>query len=883
MTRSWRRYLRLWRRNPAVDVDEELRFHLQERVDLLRESGLDEKSAREEALRGFGDLEQVKSTLVQLAEERETAMRRSEWFGALRQDVLFGLRQMRAHTALTVAIVLTLALGIGSTTALFSVVNAVLLRPLPYHDSDRLIIIWETIGNARSGRVAPGLFTDWSEQSKVLEGAAAWRAQNYNLTGSGDPERIQGARVTPRFFDVVYMPPAVGRYFRPDENADSRVVVLSNELWQTRFAGDRAIVGRQIMLNGEAHTVIGVTPAGYSLTDQDERLWTPFVFSPEQRATYGSHSFLMFARLKPSVTMTQAEQDILRIHADARSRNPEPLKIRGVRLESMYDSLVSFYRTQLWVLLGAVGFVLLIACGNVASLLLARALTRQKEIAIRGALGGGRMRIIRQLLTESIVLAFIGGLAGVGVARLGVRFLVGMGPSYVPRLQEAGLQPEVLGFALFVTLGCALLFGVAPALRATRVGLATVLQEGGRSGRGAIRDRVRATLVVGEIAFTLVLLVAAGLFIRSAQLLQRVPLGFDPDGVTMMRVSFPEEGYADAAALEAAFARVLAEVRSLPGIESAAAGTRVPLWGASVDAGYIVQGGDPEQQRPGHVRLITTDYFKTLGIALKRGRTLQESDFAAGAPYVVVINEAMAREVFGDRNPLGQRLSGWAPRENPEWREVVGVVSDVRAFGRDNDTPSEIFLPYTQAPDGAWGAFNRSMTVVARAQPGATIVPGLRAAVRRVDPLVPLFDVQPMNEVLAQSTAGRQFNMLLLTLLGATALVLATMGIYGVISFSVSQRLPEIALRTVLGATTSDVIVMVLRQGAVLAGLGILLGGAAAFWATRALRSLLFAVPLADAPTYASAALLLGGVAVIASLLPARRAARVEPNRSLVG
>jgi predicted permease len=679
------------------------------------------------------------------------------------------------------------------------------------------------------------------------------------------------------------MPPAVGRYFRPDENADSRVVVLSNELWQARFAGDRTIVGRQIMLNGENHTVIGVTPEGFALTNQDERLWTPFVFSAEQRATYGSHSFLMFARFKPGVTLQQAEQDILRIHADAQARRPDELKIRGVRLESVYESLVRFYRTQLWVLLGAVGFVLLIACGNVASLLLARALTRQKEIAIRGALGGGRGRIVRQLLTESLVLALVGGVAGVGVARLGVRFLVGMGPSYVPRLQEAGLQPEVLGFALLVTLGCALLFGVAPALRATRVGLAAMLQEGGRSGRGVIRDRVRASLVVGEIAFTLVLLVAAGLFIRSAQELQRVPLGFTPDDVTMMRVSFPQEGYADATALESAFARVLAEVRSLPGVESAAAGTRVPLWGPSTDAGYIVQGGDPEQFRPGHVRLITTDYFRTLGMELKRGRTLQESDFAPGAPYVVVINETMAREVFGEGNPLGQRLSGWAPRENPEWREVVGIVSDVRAFGRDNNTPSEIYIPYTQEPEGAWGAFNRSMTVVARTQPGAVIVPGLRAAVRRVDPLVPLFDVQPMSEALAQSTAGRQFNMLLLTLLGATALVLATIGIYGVISFLVSQRLPEIALRMVLGATTRDVVVMVLRQGVVLAGLGIVLGGTAAFWATRALRSLLFAVPPTDLPTYVSAALLLGVVALIASLVPARRAARVEPNRSLVG
>jgi putative ABC transport system permease protein len=881
MPPRWRRYLRFWRSNVRADVDEEFQFHLQERIDDLIARGLHPRVAHEEALRRFGDIEQVKGTCRTLAEEQENDMRRSEILGVIKQDAMYALRLMRAHPTFTAAIAVTLALGIGATTAIFSVVNAVLLRPLPFSDSDRSVIVWERYGEGQ-GRASAGHFHDWTEQSSVFSATAAWQNRNYNIT-DGEPTRLAGARVTPGYFQALHMPPEAGRYFLPTETAESRVTVISHPLWQTRFDGDPAIVGKEITLNGEKHTVVGITPASFTMTPFDERLWTPMTFAPEQRTNYGAHMLVVYAKLKPGVSIQQAQREMERVTEGIRTRVPDEMKNRGVRVQSFTDVLIGDYRTQLWVLLGAVTFVLLIGCGNVASLLLARAMSRRKEIAIRGALGGARGRLVAQLLTESFLLATLGGALGLIIAKLGVRFLVRLGPTWVPRLADAGLQLDVLAFAAGATILCGVLFGLAPALRATRVDLQSELREGGRGSGGIVRDRVRASLIVTEFAVTLVLLVSAGLFVRSAVRLQGISPGFDPGGVTMMRVALPADRYDSASVVAEGFTRIVERVRAIPGVETAAAGTRVPMWGMSIDIGIRVDGKapNPDKLDVGHIRLVTAGFTETLGMPIKRGRPLQENDVRAGAPWVIVVNETFARSVFGDENPIGKRVSGWTRTPEPEWREVVGVVGDVRAFGREQDIPPEIYMPLTQAPATSWNSLQRSMTIVAKSRPGVTIMPAMRAAVNGVDPMLPTYDLQTMDDVLAQSNATRRFNTLLLTMLGLTGLILAAIGIYGVIAFFVSQRTHEIGVRVALGATTGSVIRIVVRQALVLAVIGIAIGGLAAFWATRVLGAMLFETNARDPVTFLAGAVVLLLVALGASWIPARRAARVDPVTAL--
>jgi putative ABC transport system permease protein len=877
----WRRYLRFWRSNVTADVDEEFQFHVQERIDDLVARGMDPRAAREEAIRAFGDIDNVKSTCRDIADEQETEMRRSETLGILQQDATYALRMMRANPSLTAAIVLTLALGIGATTAIFSVVDAVLLQPLPYVNADRIMLLNETLAAGR-GQASTGHFTDWSENAHSFSAMSASQGRTFNIT-DGEPVRLSGLRATPSYFQVLYMPPQLGRYFLPNETEASRVVVISYDVWQTRFAGDSAVVGKEMTLNGEKHTIVGVTPAAFSLTTFSPRLWTPLSFTPEQRTNYGAHFLTVLGRLKPGATVEQARREIAQITEDIRRRAPDNMKDRGFQVNVYAEILVEGLRTQLMVLLVAVTFVLLIGCGNVASLLLARATARRKEIAIRGALGGHRGRLVRQLLTESFLLALVGGVAGLLVAKLGVRFLVSMGPTFVPRLTQAGLHVDVLLFALAATLVCGVLFGLAPALRATRVNLQSELREGGRGSSGVVRDRARGALIVTEIAVTLVLLVSAGLFLRSAQRLQDVPLGFDPGGVTMVRVALPQDRYQEPPAVEAAFTRIVDNVRAIPGVQSAAAATRVPMWGGSIDFGVNVQGraGGRTNQKLGHARLVTPQFIETLRIPLKRGRVLNEADMRAGAPWVLVVNETFARQVFGDEDPIGQRVSGWTKDSMPEWREIVGIVGDVRAFGQETDIPPEMYIPMTQAPFGSWNSFQRNMTIVARARPGTMIAPALRKAVAAVDPLLPLFDLQTMDEVLAQSTAQRAFNTMLLALLGLTGLILAAIGIYGVIAFFVSQRTHEIGVRVALGASTGSIIGMVVRQALVLSSVGIVAGAVAAVWATRVLGTMLFQVGARDPVAYVVSASALLVVALGASWLPARRAARVDPVTAL--
>ena len=807
-------------------------------------------------------------------------MRPMEMIAVLKQDAAFALRQMRSRPTVAAAIVLTLALGIGATTSIFSVVNTVLLRPFPWAGADRLVYVSETV-NGNNGSASVGHFHDWMEQNRTFEGMTAFSARTFNLTDGDDAVRIAGLRVTPGYFQVAYAPPVLGRYFRPDETMASRVAVLSYPLWQTRYESDSSIVGREIALNGELHTVIGVAGPEYVLSEFSPRVYAPLSFAPpEDRTNYTSHFLTVTGRLRPGVTVAQGREDIVRVTDDIRRRHPDAMQNRNATVEAFSERLIGDLRTQLWVLFGAVTLVLLIGCGNVASLLLARATARRKEIAIRGALGGSRRRLVRQLLTESLMLALVGGAAGVTIAHFGIRFLVSAGPQGLPRLTEASLDAGVLAFATGITAICGILFGLAPALRATRVDLQTELREGGRGSGGAIRDRVRAALIVTEIAVALVLLVSAGLLLRSAQRLQQIPSGFDPGNVTMMRLALPGDRYGDPAAVEAAFTRIVEQVRAIPGVRSAGAGSRVPMRGPSMDMAIRVEGRAEPSEGSVHVRVISAGYMEALALKKREGRLLEENDLRAGAPMVAVVNERFARQYFPDGAAIGKRVSGtWTSQPGvPEWREIVGVVADVRSFGLENEAPAEIYLPMTQARM-TWGAHQRAMAIVARTDGPVPVAQAMRAAVRGIDPALPLFDVQTMDNVLQEATATRRFNTQLLSLLGLTGLILASIGIYCVIAFFVTQRTHEIGVRIALGATGGHVVRMVVRQAVTLALIGITIGGVGAWWATQSLRTMLFEVDARDPVAYAWAAGILVLVAAMAATLPARRAAQVDPMR----
>jgi predicted permease len=883
----WRRYLRFWGSDPAADVDDEFDFHVETRVDELTEQGLTPKQARDEALRGFGDIQRVKSICRTLAEERERSVRRVQWWADWRHDLRFAIRQLAVSPVLTIVLAITIALGIGATVAIFSVLNAVLLRPLPWAGSERIVIVYETWKQFRQGSASVGHFHDWTEQNEVFEHTAALTRATFNLSDA-EPERVSGARVTPGYFSVLQIPPVHGRYFTADDvERDARLVVLGYGFWQRRFAGDPAIVGRSVLLNGQAHTVVGIAPSESNITRFAPQVLTPLVFTQEQRENYGSHSFTVVAKLRAGVVPEAAQADLERVTRGIADRKPREMEGRSVNVRSYTDILLGDFRTPLYVLLGSVVFVLLIGCVNVANLLLARATTRRREMAIRAAIGGGRWRIVRQLLTESVVLSIVGGAAGIGLAYGGIRSLVSFGPPNVPRLQTAGLQPEVLLFAAGITLLTGLAFGLVPAFRVARQGLLPALREGTKSSFAAVgRDRLRAALVVGEIAVAVVLLVGAGLFIRSAWRLQQVPLGFETRGALTARLALPPERYRGPEPVADAYRRIVEQARAVPGIQRAGAATGIPLVGGGPDASVQIEGKPftPGSAISPAIRLITDDYIEAIGMSLVRGRTMQASDMAHGAPPVVLINERLASAAWPGEDPIGKRLSTWTREvDTPEWREVVGIIGDVRSFGADTPPPPELFLPYTQPPFMAWAAFQSSMAIVVRVTDDpASFAPALRRAVRSVDSSLPLFDVQTMDQALGADSAGARFNTWLLALLAAVGLVLAAIGIYGVIAYFVTQRTPEIGLRLALGASPASVLMMVVRHGVVLAVTGIALGLIAAVALTQQmLTTLLFDITPTDPPTYVAGAFTLLAIALLACAVPALRAVRVSPMRSL--
>jgi predicted permease len=879
---------RLWKKNVEDEVAEELGFHLEMRTREHVARGLAPAAAREAALRRFGDFERVKATCREIGKRRDSDMHRREVFGEIRQDVAFALRQLTSHPVFTLVAVLTLALGLGASTAIFSAVNAVVLRPLPYPRPDRLLYIWTATPVGESS-VSVGNFVVLAERQSVFSHVAARQDSSFILSGKDTAERMVGARVSASYFDVYGVPPALGRAFTAEEDQPGReqVAVLSHRLWLRGFGADPSIVGKDVHMNGLPYRILGVMPARFDVTSDSADLWVPIAFTPEQRAMHDDHYLTVVGRLRDGVSPAQALQSLAPIAAELQQSHPkENSKVRFV-LDPYAELFVGAFRTRLLVLLGAVGLVLLIACGNVANLLLARGTSRARELAIRVALGAGKGRIVRQLLTECVVLGLLSGAVGLVLAWWGVKTLVAMAPADVPRIEQTALDGTVLAFAFVLSLASSAVFGLAPALRAARGSISGTLREGGRGSAGPVRDWLRPALISSEVALAVLLLVGAGLLIRSAIEMQRFHLGFDPVGVVTARVSLPAVAYKEPERVRGTFERMAEQVAQAPGVASAALSSQIPIgsWGAS--NGLLAEGKPVavENLVQSDLHIVTPEYFRTLGITIRRGRGFTAAD-RRGAVKVMVVSETAAAALFPGQDPVGRRVGccETGPDERGDYKVVVGVAADLHSRGPSGSVGPEFYLPLPQAPDDAWGWVQRSMFIAVRARGGTdALAPALRRSVAAIDPDVPLYGVKTLEQQMGEKLAKERFNTLLLTLLGATGLLLAVVGIYSVVSFFVSQRTAEIGVRMALGATPRAVTRLVMRQATIPVATGMAIGLAASAVATRLLTASLVGVQRSDPLTLTSVVAVLAAAALLASFVPARRAASVDPVQALYG
>ena len=794
-------------------------------------------------------------------------------------DLRYAFRQLIKSPGFTAVTILTLALGIGACTAIFSVVNAVLLRPLDYPDPARLVIIRETqLPEFPEFSVSPPNYLDWEKQTKSCENLAAYSGSRINLTGDGEPQQLVGVRATAHYFDVYGVKPALGRTFLPEEDAPgkSHVVVLSYPFWQRVFGGTSDVVGRPIQLNGEPYTVVGVAPRGFGLASKVDA-WMPMAFEPKETANdnRGAHYLSVAGRLRPGVTVAQAEAELKVLAAQLATQYPDSNKGWGILMMPLQDYSVRDVRTVLYTLLGAVGCVLLIACANIANLLLSRATARHREISIRAALGASRARLVRQLLTESVLLALCGGLAGMLLARWGLDALLALAPASLPRVTDIHLDGGVLVFSLALSIITGLVFGIAPAWLAARADVNEALKQGSRgSTEGGARGRLRSALVVIEVTLALMLLGGAGLLARSFMQLARVDPGFTPENATVIRLSLPQKKYA-LPEQQTAFANALLErMKNLPGVQAAGLTHSMPLVGDYV-LGFNIEGRPaiaPSDLPNTNYYAVTPEYFRAMGIRLVRGRVFTAQDDAK-APRVAIINETMARQHFPNEDPIGKRIN---ITNGPDaWREIVGIVGDIKQYGVDKATSNQSYEPFAQAP------FSSLNVVIRTSGSPAALLSAIRPTVYAVDKDQPIGTIRPLEEIMADSIARQRFAMTLLTVFSLVALVIAAVGIYGVMAYSVVQRTGEFGIRMALGAQQRDVLRLVLTQGGKLIGLGLIIGLAATLAASRAMGSMLFNTSAQDPLTLATITLLLGAVALIACLLPANRATKVNPIEAL--
>jgi predicted permease len=803
------------------------------------------------------------------------------------QDIRYGLRGLWKRPGFTAVAVITLALGIGANAAIFSVVNAVLLKPLQFRDPERLAILWEDasfVGFPRN-TPAPANYVDWKSQAQSFEDVAATHESSLNLTGDGEPERVPTRRVTHNFFSLLGVQPLIGRGFLPDEDRPNanKVVVLSYPLWQGRYGGDRNILNRTVLLNGEKHTVVGVMPAGFQWLESEEKLFVPLALSANALTNRGSHYLTVIARLKSGVSMVQAQSEMNAIMARIAKDHPEATaegKL-GAVVTPLHEQLAGDARRPLLVLLVAVAFVLLIACANIASLLLARAAGRRREIAVRTALGASRTRIVKQLLTESLLLSLFGGISGLLLAILSFSFFENLIPDGLKQSTNLQLDSKVLLFALMTSIITGIVFGLIPALQSARVDLNESLkQSGGRSGSGS-GMKLRSGMIVFEVSLSLVLLVGAVLLIQTLfQLFNQYSM-LAPEKVLTMRTPLPLSKYDEPGKRHAFYQNVLQRVEAIPGVVSAGYVTAIPLTWKGGTTGVFPEGTSeavPGVSYDANHRQVSANYLQTMSIPLRQGRHFTAQDNEQSMP-VAIVNETMAREYWPNGDAVGRRFTLGEPDEEEPWFTIVGVVADVRQMGIDVPVKGEMYLPYGQIALYDFYA-PRDLALRTNGDP-ASLMGAVREAIRSVDPDQPVSNVATMEEVLGREASQRRLGMILLTAFAVLALLLASLGIYGVLAYFVAQHRNEIGVRLALGATPARILLLVLQKGMKLTLLGVAIGLAASFALTRLMTSLLFGVKAVDPLTFAAVPLLLAVVALLACWIPARRAAKVDPMVAL--
>ncbi len=864
------------------ELDDELRFHLEKEIEHNLARGMNPEEARLTALRSFGGVEQVKE------ESRDTrGVRLIEEFS---QDVRFSVRVLLRKPGFTLTVIITLALGIGANTAIFSVVNAVLLRELPLKNPGEVMWVWSTRTDREKAPFTIPDFVDYRDQNHTLDQIAAFTAVGLNLAGNEKTERLQAMRVSANLFELLGIDAGVGRLFVADDDEPARkqVVVLSYESWQKRFGGDPHVVGRVLNLDGDSYTVIGVLPARFNLPDREAELAIPLrpLVDPLRELRSSTNFLRAVARLKPGVTRQQAETDLTAIVARQRQQFGDPyIKKTGVRLVPIHEEMVGNVRTALWVLLGAVVMVLLIACSNLASLSLARASARYREMSIRKALGATSVRLVRQLLAESLLLTLIGGVAGFLLAVWGVEFLLALSPARLPRDNEIGIDLRVLAFAAGASILAALISGVLPAFQAARAEIRTGLLGSGTHGAGdvASRNRSRSILVVAEVSLSFVLLIGAGLLIRSFISTQAVNPGFDPSNVITARLSLPKANYKDRASVDQFCEKLSDRLKSLPGVDSAGAVSLLPMSpGLRVIPFFPKgQGSSKGDSFVAQYRLVTPDYFRALKIPLRQGRAFDAHD-KADRPPVAIVNETLASTFFPKHDALGAQITVDDNNTGPRPVEIVGVVGDVKHVSLEEKPTIDIYLPVAQVPEDGIGSWINSQYWIVRSTADAqSLEPSIRRELRSVDAEVASASIRMMDSYLSDSVAPRRFNLRLLTIFSVAALILAATGIYGLISYSVTQRTPEIGIRLALGATRKNIFRMILGHGLRLFVIGLALGLVGAFALTRLIRSLMFGVTPSDPLTFIAVSSLLILITLAAAGLPALRATKLDPLRAL--
>jgi putative ABC transport system permease protein len=874
-----------------IEIVEELSQHLEDQYEQSLSRGASEAEAREAVLSELSGNELLAPALkrverrvpqnpIQMGTERKTNM-----IGDLRQDVRYGLRMLMKNPAFTIIAVLALALGIGANTAIFSVVNTLLLRPLPYKNPEQLVVIWENATHLGfpKNTPSPANFLDWQKQNTLFTGMGAFAERTFNLTGVGEPERLEGRRVSANLFELLGVKPILGRTFVPDEDKPGTKVALLNEsLWKRRFGSDPGVIGRALALNGESYTVVGVLPNSVRLPgfgNWRDQVWVPLAFPAEEAASRGNHFLEVIGRMKPGVTLPQARAEMETIAARLAQQYPEDNTRIGSVVTPLHEEIVGDMKPALLILLGAVAFVLLIACANVANLLLARAAARHKEIALRLALGADRVRLTKQLLVESVMLSLLGGAVGLALAYAGLQVLTRFIPPDVAHADMIAIDAKVLLFTLLVALVTGLIFGLAPASQATHFNLNDTLKEGGRdSGAGPRGKRLRSALVIGEVAVSFLLLIGAGLLINSFMHLRNLDPGFRADHMLTLNVDLSETKYPDNARRVAFFDEVVRRVQALPGVRSIAVAGNLPFTynGDSMPIGAEGIQDPPPDQRPDVIyRAVGPGYFSTMGIPLVSGRDFNDQD-TLDTTLAVVVSEKTARHYWPNADPIGKRIRNGSTTSDAPWRTVIGVVKDVRQNDFVAEPKMQMYFSYRQLRSLVPNAL-----IVRTAVDPLSVATSVRNAIWAVDKDQTVANIDSMEHIVAGAVARQRFSMLLLAIFAGVALILAAVGIYGVMSYSVAQQTREIGIRMALGAQRSDVLKMTVKQGLKLVGLGLVIGLVAAFVLTRVMATLLFGISATDPLTFFSISLVLLAVALLASYIPALRATRVDPMIAL--